>query len=623
MQLIILRKAVPVIVSTMSASPLLVLAGVALFRQQPHIIKAWTWSCNRQNLASSLPFSSRRRSSRRGSSSIRSTTSTSCVSYVPNEKERQMHKDAREILSAGIAAVDPAVALNACVRIIPPSTLAVQNRLFYDAKDYDHVSIISFGKASVPMAIQVCELVHQAFFTHTNTSSSSRDTTTAIPMDGIVITKDLHASEEERRTLQGRYNVHVRSAGHPVPDERSVQAAMEVMELITRRRGDRTLFLCCISGGGSALLTLPILGTLTLKDIQITSEYMLQSGMPIQKMNILRKRLDGIKGGRLAAAAYPSTMCTFVLSDVIGDSLTSIASGPTVPDDDDQTLQDVRQILKEYGILNNLPHHIYQLLHGTQQHIMETPKSNHPMFQSQKCNTILIGNNQVAVLASAARAEQIGYSSVVLGTCIEGEAKEVANVYAAMATYPLSLRQHPCPASTGKNTTATTTTTIHTIGNGSEQPEMSQYYLIRNQFPVALIAGGETTVTISHGTNVGRGGRNQELGLAVALILQQKKLRNIVFASVGTDGTDGPTDAAGVVVDGGTIARIEHQQQQHLRNTQVLLTGTQALHTHDSYTFFSYEQESHTRASDTNYPALIKTGPTGTNVADIAVILIH
>jgi hydroxypyruvate reductase len=249
---------------------------------------------------------------------------------------------------------------------------------------------------------------------------------------------------------------------------------------------------------------------------------------------------------------------------------------------------------------------------------METPKSNHPMFLSQKCNTILVGNNQAAVLASAARAELLGYSSVVLGTCIEGEAKEVANVYAAMATYPLSVRQqHLCPSTTTKTTTTNATST------SSEQPEISQYYFIRNQLPLALIAGGETTVTISHGTNVGRGGRNQELGLAVALILQQKKLRNIVFATVGTDGTDGPTDAAGVVVDGGTIARIEHQQQQHLPNTQVLLTGTQALQTHDSYTFFSYEQESHTTSSHHNCPAFIKTGPTGTNVADIAVILIN
>lgn len=521
----------------------------------------------------------------------------------PTEKERQMHKDARVILAAGIQAVDPRIAIQSCIQIHPQTNSfeVGQNRRLYSAENYDHVTVISFGKASVPMALTTCELVQKAF----GTKCSS--------MNGIVVAKDDHFTQEEANLLLNTYNVHVQSASHPVPDERGVQAATNVMQLISNTsKQQRTLILCCISGGGSALLTLPI-GNITLKDIQITSELLLQSGMPIHKMNVIRKRLDAVKGGRLAAAAYPSTMCTLVLSDVIGDPLSSIASGPTVPDEDDNTLETARRILMEYDLLPKLPQRVLELFERATNYnnvssnnsrntnncatdsmwMMETPKSNHPMFTSKKGETILVGNNKAAVLASAKEAEKLGYTPVVLGTCIEGEAKEVAQVYTAMAMYLLQQQQ---------------------------QPTDSKQSFSVAQLPVALIAGGETTVTFhNEGDNypkMGKGGRNQELCLAAALLLQEKKVRDIVIASVGTDGGDGPTDAAGAIVDGGTIERIEQLQQQSL----LLFTGSQALRCHDSYTFFGLEDG---RSDNYDCPSLIKTGPTGTNVADVAVILIR
>jgi glycerate-2-kinase len=289
--------------------------------------------------------------------------------------------------------------------------------------------------------------------------------------------------------------------------------------------------------------------------------------MSIHEMNVIRKRLETGKGGLLAAAAYPAQVLTLVLSDILGDPLDLIASGPTVPDP--STFHDALQLVQANNLDTVLPTSVMAVLRkGVEDSIEDTPKEGSPVFE--RCHTVLVGNNELAVLAAADEASTRGYNPVILGTMIEGEARHVAGVYTAMV-------QH----------------LKHSGGGGGGKYAMSQ-------LPVALIAGGETTVTL--GNESGKGGRNQELSLVVAQHLQARKLRDVVFASVGTDGTDGPTDAAGAVVDGATVDR---------------LTGSvgHALARHDAYRYLD-------QVDDKGHSPLIRTGPTGTNVADVCVILI-
>jgi glycerate 2-kinase len=422
-------------------------------------------------------------------------------------------------------------------------------------------------------------------------------------------------------------NIEVREASHPIPDERSVEAANEVLELLKQEASERTLVVCCISGGGSALFCSPR-HPLGLEDLADTNARLLQSGMAIQDMNVIRKRLERGKGGKLASHfAYPSTLLTLVLSDIIGDPLDLIASGPTVPDPSNwemaMKLVDQYQLNKEQA--NALPQSVLELLQqgvdGTLDDGADDAPStpSHPMFCTSRGNenessmlseTILVGNNELAVMAAAHEAKQRGYHPIVLGTRIEGEAQTVAGVYTAMAEQLSRQRRR--------------------------QDNALLYSMC--PLPAAIIAGGETTVTLktADGGWTGKGGRNQEIGLAAALQLQALQLRNVVLASVGTDGTDGPTDAAGAIVDGGTVDRVEHANQGSY-------TAQSALQHHDAYTFFNSMEElspipsSPTTTSTTistahdetdsdtkfNVLPLVKTGPTGTNVADVCITLVR
>eukprot|EP00591_Stephanopyxis_turris_P002880 CAMPEP_0195523786 /NCGR_PEP_ID=MMETSP0794_2-20130614/23205_1 /TAXON_ID=515487 /ORGANISM="Stephanopyxis turris, Strain CCMP 815" /LENGTH=294 /DNA_ID=CAMNT_0040653857 /DNA_START=98 /DNA_END=983 /DNA_ORIENTATION=- len=284
-----------------------------------------------------------------------------------------------------------------------------------------------------------------------------------------------------------------------------------------------------------------------------------------------------------------------VLSDIVGDPLSFIASGPTVPNDEKCTCQDAWNIISTYNIQHQLPPNVIAMIQQglDSEEENDAPTVSHSIFTQHIRNgnhdnpklaeTILVGNNEKAVLSCAQKAKSLGYYTVILGTTIEGEAKDVAGVYTAMA------RQSQCH----ENTT----------------------YGITPKLPAAFIAGGETTVSLPANHDLEkRGGRNQELGLVAACNLSKMKLRNVVVASVGTDGTDGPTDAAGAIVDGRTIARIEQ------RNGGKVL-GDVAIREHDAYTFLGSEH--HDGDEDEDYvSALVRTGPTGTNVADIAVILV-
>jgi len=501
--------------------------------------------------------------------------------------ETQMTKDALRMARAAIRAVYPDVAIRDRLRVeyddegrrvlvaragggggVPVRELA------YDLSDYDNVRIVSFGKASAAMALAAAEVL---------SDSTSRSNIPAPRLDGVVIIKDDHATDEEIKTLNEKYNILVRSASHPVPDARSVAAATEILELASSS-DSRTLIVACISGGGSALFCSPR-DTLTLDDLMAVNRRLLQSGMPIEHMNVIRKRLENGKGGRLAAAAYPATVLALVLSDIIGDPLDLIASGPTVPDDG-SSWDDAHGLVNAYGLNSGGEHELPiavldLLLMGKDGKLDDTPKSAHPAFSaigatdkhpSKKehklfSETILVGNNDAAVLAAADEAAKMGYNPVILGTRVDGEASCVASFYISMAEM-LSRQRNDAHIK-------------HPIAS----------------LPVALIAGGETVVTLPPNCQ-GRGGRNQELALSAALKMQEVGLRDVVLASVGTDGTDGPTDAAGAIVYGDIV------------NEDTINDAKEALRNHDAYRFFERTQ------------SLVMTGPTGTNVADICITLI-
>ena len=329
------------------------------------------------------------------------------------------------------------------------------------------------------------------------------------------------------------------------------------------------------------------------------NKQLLACGMPITEMNIIRKKIEIGKGGGLTALAYPATTISLVLSDVIGDPLDLIASGPSVPDT--STWDDAWDLIErydlnrggQYALSNDVIDMLKQGKDGSFVDTVDTntatvqvlPTKDHPSFtaecsysetKSRLSETVLVGNNAQAVYAAADEAQKLGYNPVVLGTTIEGEAKHVANVYVTMAEQIQLQRTNPA---------------------------LAMYPFVK--LPAALIAGGETTVTLPK--NPGKGGRNQEIGLAAALRMKSQGVRDVVLSSVGTDGTDGPTDAAGATVDGTTVDQVE------LDNNGIL-SAMDAMEKHDAYNFFDSAKDS---------KPLVKTGPTGTNVADVCVVLIQ
>ena len=319
-------------------------------------------------------------------------------------------------------------------------------------------------------------------------------------------------------------------------------------------RGPRELVICLISGGGSALSPAPVEG-IALAEKQEVTRQLLACGATIHEINALRKHISQIKGGQLARLASPATLITLVLSDVVGDSLDVIASGPTVPDT--STFTDCLEILRKYRLFDTVPMAIRRHLEaGVSGAIPETPKPGDAVFS--RTQTVIIGRNLQALEAASRQATALGYRPLILSSAIEGETREVARVHAGIAKEVLA-SGHPITA------------------------------------PACILSGGETTVTLR---GQGKGGRNQEFALALALDIND--IPGIAALSGGTDGTDGPTDAAGAVVDWTTCTRAE-QHGLHPR---------EALEHNDAYPFFE-------RLGD-----LLITGPTQTNVMDVRIILI-
>ncbi|MCE1206689.1 MAG: DUF4147 domain-containing protein, partial [Spirochaetia bacterium] len=362
--------------------------------------------------------------------------------------------------------------------------------------------------------------------------------------------------------------IEILEAGHPVPDERSVSAANKILSLAAKvreweSRGEHCLVIMLVSGGGSALLCAPLPG-ITLQEKALTTQLLLGSGATIQEMNAVRKHLSAVKGGKLAQAFAPAEILSLVLSDVIGDDLDAIASGPTVPDN--STWQMVHSILAARNIMEQLPASVRNAVqNGAAGKIPETPKllgpnSKNSVFNNTK--TVLIGNNMLALRSARQKAEALGYKTFLLTSRLTGEAREMARLFSALAS------------------------------------DVAEYGIPLAR-PACLIAGGETTVTL-RGT--GLGGRNQEMALAVLTLLDEKKPghRDAVFLSAGTDGNDGPTDAAGA------FASMELKMVAEQRG----LSALEYLQNNDSYHFFE------------QIDGLLKTGPSGTNVCDMQILIV-
>ncbi len=441
-------------------------------------------------------------------------------------------------VDAGIAATQPrTLAANGIRLDVEDDTLHIQ-RETYDLGAYDHVLVVGGGKAAGELARALEDILEDRI------------------TDGVIVT---NAPVETDRidVVEGR---------HPVPDERGVEGTKRILELAANAN-EGTLILTLITGGGSALLPAPADG-LSLEDLQSVTNDLLESGATIHEQNCVRKHLSTIKGGGLARASAPATVVSLVISDVVGDDLDVIASGPTVPDP--TTFEDAREICGRYGL--SLPDSVETYLEaGVEGAVPETPGPGSPVFDAVEVH--ILANGLTALSAARDVAVERGYNTCLLSSRLEGEAREVGTMHAGIAAE------------------------IGATGNPVEPPAV-------------VLSGGETTVTIGAAgcdetgagtkaedeeTQRGHGGPNQELALSASIGLSDTD-RGTVLASVDTDGIDGRSDAAGGIVDSETAAPLE--------------CARRALETHNTTPFLA------------SAGALIRTGPTGTNVNDLRVLVV-
>ena len=436
----------------------------------------------------------------------------------------RLRQDAHTLFQAGLVAVDPMEAIKRHVSL-EGSLLQVGDRQ-YDLDGFDRVFVVGAGKAGASMSKAIEELLPGRINT------------------GIVVVKHDH--------LLPTRTIELVEAGHPLPDEDGRVGARRITELVRTATGE-DLVICLLSGGGSALLPAPVPG-ITLAQKQEITELLLASGATINQINTIRKHISTIKGGQLARSVSPATLITLILSDVIGDPLDVIASGPTVPDSD--SFGDCWHILDTFRLKEKIAEPILsRFRRGMKGRLPETPKPGDPAFE--KTQNLVIASNALALQAAAKKARQLQYNTMILSTFIEGETRDVAKVHAAILKEILK--------------------------SGSPLPR-----------PACVLSGGETTVTIQ---GDGLGGRNQEFVLAAAIEIAG--MDNVVCFSAGTDGTDGPTDAAGAIADGATVSRAR----------ALSLDPQRALRNNDSYHFFDPLGD------------LLRTGPTNTNVMDLRILL--
>ena len=440
-----------------------------------------------------------------------------------------MNQNLKEILTrifmAGLKAADPEEAVRRHVDLAG-SRLRVGEH-FYPLDRFERIIIIGAGKGTAPMAKALEDILGERLTT------------------GLIIVKYGHGLPLQK--------IRVLEAGHPVPDQAGQDATQAMLAEIEQCTA-LDLVLCAFSGGGSAL-TPTLRPPMSFSEKQQTTELLLASGATIEEVNAVRKHLSLSKGGQLAKLAYPATVVSLLLSDVVGDPLDVIASGPTVPDP--STFADCLKIIQRYELPDKLPVAVLKVLaDGAAGRIADTPKPGDAVFK--KVQNLVVGSNRAALLAAAEEARLLGYNVLMLSSFLQGEAREIAQALTAI----------------GKEI----------VFSGNPVPS-----------PACVLAGGETTVTMS---GRGKGGRNQELALAASLALEG--WAHIALLSAGTDGTDGPTDAAGAFADGETCQRASHKG----------MNPREYLANNDSYNFFDQLGQ------------LFKTGPTRTNVMDMMCLLV-
>ena len=435
-----------------------------------------------------------------------------------------LKKDAESIFYAGVGAVDPFEAVKRYVRR-KEDVLTIAGKRYFLGK-LNRIVIVGFGKAGFPMARAMEEILGDKI------------------SQGIVVVKDGYGGVLKR--------VKIVESSHPIPGEAGLRAGKEIVFLLQEIK-ENDLVICLISGGGSAILPAPVEG-ISLKEKQKVTQLLLECGASIEEINTIRKHISLIKGGQLVRLSFPAYLHSLILSDVVEDRLDTIASGPTTPDN--TIYKDCWEIIKKYNLKSQLPVSVViHLQRGLEGKIKETPKPKDPIFD--KVNNLIIGSNILALKSAKKKAQKLGYNTLILSSCVQGETREVAKFQVAVAKE------------------------IVRSGNPFS-------------FPACILSGGETTVKVK---GKGKGGRCQELALAACI--EMKKLENVLFLCAGTDGTDGPTDAAGAFVSGATWGRAQVAG----------LSPAEFLENNDSYTFFK-------KIGD-----LFVTGPTNTNVMDLHIIL--
>jgi hydroxypyruvate reductase len=464
---------------------------------------------------------------------------------------QQLHNDALAIHRDALAAIDP-------FSLITPTTLP--DLLPAPLDSFRRIRILAAGKASLPLA------------------AAAANALGSTPFDGLAIVPHGYLDSWQEISSPAATNspasdsafriphstFQILQSGHPVPDAAGLAAA-ERMLALARDLTAADLLLALISGGASALCPAFAPG-ISLADAQATFKLLLHSGAAIGEVNTVRKHLSRFGGGHLAAAAYPASICSLILSDVPGDDLATVSSGPTVADP--TTFADARAILDRYDLLDRVPSPVRaHIERGLADPALETVKPGDPALA--RCRNRLIGNNRLAVEAAAARARELGYTVHVDPAGLTGEARDAGRRLAAAI-----------------------------LSTSPDAPSDS---------PRAIVWGGETTVTV-RGT--GKGGRNQELALGAAPALESAP-RPTLVAGFGTDGIDGPTDAAGAWATNTTAPAARARG----------LDPAAALENNNAYTFFAALESS--PASAPNIGGLVKTGPTHTNVMDIALALIQ
>ncbi|OYT30812.1 MAG: hypothetical protein B6U94_05240 [Thermofilum sp. ex4484_79] len=438
----------------------------------------------------------------------------------------EIRKKAVLLAMEGISAADPETAIKKNVKV-EGSSIIVQDKRF---PLKESIYVIGAGKASGKMAKAIEELLGDRI------------------EEGVVV-----VPEETVSAFQSS-RIEFIGSTHPIPSEKSVVAGERIINLVKNLPKD-SLIIALFSGGGSALVEKPV-EDISIQDIALTSRLLMKSGADIYELNAVRKHLSEIKGGWLAKHAHPIPIISLLISDVVGDRIDTIASGPTAPDN--TTFKDAIDAIEKYNLTDKIPKMVLEYISkGVKGLKPETPKPNDPIFRSVSNN--IIASNIISLEAMRRKAEEIGYNTMILTSMITGEAREVGKVLAGIGIE------------------------ISKSGNPITPPAV-------------ILAGGETTVTVRGG---GKGGRNQELALSAALIL--KGYNGIVLLSIGSDGRDGPTDAAGAVVDGYTIEKALERG----------IDPKTYLYNNDSYTFFE------------KVGGLIKTGYTSTNVNDFIIIIVE